>query len=129
MLKLNLPSFSIFPSVTPIQHIWTFLVRFFSATTWFRIVKFCVHFQIGKVYCVNENWGANPHFAFFFQIFNFSFRHSYNTYGHFSSKFSQKLLELGLWNLWQFCLFSESVTTSDGYRFLLYFKELLWCSQ
>ena len=40
----------------------------------------------------------------------------YNTYGHFSSKFSQKLLDLELWNLWQFCLFSESVTTSDGYR-------------
>ena len=39
-----------------------------------------------------------------------------HTYGHFSSKFSQKLLYLGLWNLWQFCLFSESVTTSDGYR-------------
>ena len=29
----------------------------------------------------------------------------YNTYGHFSLKFSQKLLDLGLWNLWQFCLF------------------------
>ena len=54
----------------------------------------------------------------------------YNTYGHFSSKFSQKLLDLGLWNLWQFCRFSESVTTSDGYRrgyvsfahFLLYYE-------
>ena len=47
-------------------------------------------------------------------------------------KFSQKLLDLGLWNLWQFCLFSESVTTSDGYRrgyvsfahFLLYYVEV-----
>ena len=29
---------------------------------------------------------------------------------------SQKLLHLGLWNLWQFCFFAESVTSSDGYR-------------
>ena len=42
-------------------------------------MKFCVHFQVGKVYCVNENEGANPHFAFFFQILNFSFCHSYMT--------------------------------------------------
>ena len=43
-------------------------------------MKFCVHFQVGKVYCVNENESANPHFAFFFQIFNFSFSHSYMTH-------------------------------------------------
>ena len=30
-------------------------VRVFSATAWFRIMKFCVHFQVGRVYCVNEN--------------------------------------------------------------------------
>ena len=30
-------------------------VRVFSATTLFRIMKFCVHFQVGKVYCVNKN--------------------------------------------------------------------------
>ena len=43
----------------------------FSATTRFRIMKFCVHFQVSKVYCVNENEGANPHFPFFlkFSIF------------------------------------------------------------
>ena len=57
-------------------------------------MKFCVHFQVGKVYCVNENEGANPYFAFFFQIFLLSFL--YDTYGHFSSKFSRKLLDLGL---------------------------------
>ena len=44
------------------------------------VFKFCVHFQVGKVYCVNENEGANPHFSFFFQIFNFSFCHSYMTH-------------------------------------------------
>ena len=43
-------------------------------------MKFSVHFQVGKVYCVNENEGAYPHFAFFFQIFNFSFCHSYMTH-------------------------------------------------
>ena len=43
-------------------------------------MKFCVHFQVGKVYCVNENEGANPHFAFFFQISNFSFCDSYMTH-------------------------------------------------
>ena len=32
-----------------------FFVRVFSATNWFRIMTLCVHFQVGKVYCVNEN--------------------------------------------------------------------------
>ena len=27
----------------------------FLATTPFRIIKFCVHLQVGKVDCVNEN--------------------------------------------------------------------------
>ena len=39
------------------------------------------------MYCVNENLNANPRFAFYFQIFLLSLL--YNTYGHFSSKFSQ----------------------------------------
>ena len=55
IFKLILPYFSIFPSVSPILHIWVFFVRVFSATAWFRIMKFCVHFEVGKVYCVNEN--------------------------------------------------------------------------
>ena len=29
------------------------------------VLKFCVHLQVGKVYCVNRNQDANPHFAFF----------------------------------------------------------------
>ena len=32
------------------------------------------------MYCVKENLGANPHFAFFFQIFNFFSCHSYITH-------------------------------------------------
>ena len=40
-------------------------------------MKFCVHCQVGKVYCVVKNY---PHFAFFFQIFNFSFCHTYITH-------------------------------------------------
>ena len=34
------------------------------------VFKFCVHLQVGKMYCVNEITAANPYFAFFF---NFSF--------------------------------------------------------
>ena len=48
-----------------------------SAPIGASVFKFCVHFQVGKVYCVNENLDANPHFAFFFQFFIFSFCHSY----------------------------------------------------
>ena len=45
----------------------------FSAPIWASVFKFCVHLQVGKVYCVNEYEDANPYFAFFFQ---FSFCHS-----------------------------------------------------
>ena len=72
-------------------------VRVFSATTLLRIMKLFVYFQVGEVYCVNENSGANPHFAFFFSNFQFFLLSLlYNTYGHFSSKFSQKIFDLGL---------------------------------
>ena len=30
------------------------------------VFKFCVHLQLGLVYCVNENKEAKAHFAFFF---------------------------------------------------------------
>ena len=40
------------------------------------VFKFCVHLQVGKVYCVNENKDANPYFTFFFN-FLFSFCRSY----------------------------------------------------
>ena len=49
----------------------------FSAPIWARVFLFRVHLQVGKVYCVNENLDVNPHFAFFFQFFIFSFFHSY----------------------------------------------------
>ena len=49
----------------------------FSAPIGASVFKFCVHLQVGKVYCVNENQDAYSHFAFFFQILNFSFCHSY----------------------------------------------------
>ena len=42
----------------------------FSAPIGVSVLKLCVPLQVGKVYCVNENKDANPHFAFFF---NFSF--------------------------------------------------------
>ena len=44
----------------------------FSAPIGVSVFKFCVHFQVGKVYCVNENLDAYLHFAFFFHFF-FSF--------------------------------------------------------
>ena len=47
-----------------------------SAPIGASVFKFCVHLQEGKVYCVNGNKDANPHFAFF-QFFIFSFFHSY----------------------------------------------------
>ena len=66
----------------------------FSAPIGASVFKFCVHLQEGKVYCVNGNKDANAHFAFFFQIFIFSFFLLYNTYGHFFlSKISQQPLE------------------------------------
>ena len=32
----------------------------FSAPTKASVFKFCVHLDVGKVYCVNENEDANP---------------------------------------------------------------------
>ena len=55
----------------------------FSAPIGASVFKFCVHLQEGKVYCVNGNKDANPHFAFFFQFFLLSLLS--NTYGHFFS--------------------------------------------
>ena len=51
----------------------------FSAPIGASVLKFCVHFKVGKVYCVNGNLDANPqaHFDFFFQFFIFSFFHTY----------------------------------------------------
>ena len=46
-------------------------VKDFSAPTRASVFKFCVHLQVGKVYCVNGNKDAYPYFAFFFQIFIF----------------------------------------------------------
>ena len=49
----------------------------FSAPIGASVSKFCVHLQLGKVYCVNENKDANPYFAFFFLFFIFAFCRSY----------------------------------------------------
>ena len=43
----------------------------FSAPIRASVLKFCVHLQEGKMYCVNGNEDANPHYAFFFQFFIF----------------------------------------------------------
>ena len=51
-----------------------------SAPIGASVFKFCVHLQVGQVYCVNENKDAKAHFAFFF---NFSFCHSYITRAYF----------------------------------------------
>ena len=49
-------------------------VTYFSASIRPNVFKFCVHLQVGKVYCVNENKDVNLYFAFFF---NFSYCRSY----------------------------------------------------
>ena len=69
----------------------------FSAPIGAGVFKFCVLLQEGKVYCVNGNKDANPHFAFFFQFYIFSVFHSYIIHIDifFLSKISQQLLELG----------------------------------
>ena len=77
----------------------------FSAPIGDSVFKFCVHLQEGKLYCVNENLDANPHFAFFFSIFFiFSIPHSYIIHMNiffclsvifFPSKISQQLIGLG----------------------------------
>ena len=38
----------------------------FSTPIGASVFKFCGQIQVGKVYCMNENQDANPHFAFFF---------------------------------------------------------------
>ena len=58
----------------------------FSVPMGASVFKFCVHLQVGLVYCVNENKDAKIHFAFFFNVFLLSL--PYNTYGRFSSVFS-----------------------------------------
>ena len=73
-------------------------VKNISAPIGASVFKFCVHLQVDKVYCVNENEGANSHFAFFFPFFLiFSFSHSYIIHMDifFLSKISQQLLDLG----------------------------------
>ena len=72
-----------------------FFVADFAAPTGASVLIFCVHLQVGKVYCVNENEGANSHFVFF-SIFHFSFCLSYIIHMDiFPSKISKQLLELG----------------------------------
>ena len=67
----------------------------FSGPIETRVFKFCVHLQVGKLYCVNKNWDAYPHFASFFQFFIFSFCFSYIIHmDTFSIKDSQRLLML-----------------------------------
>ena len=53
----------------------------FSAPIGASVFKFCVNLQEGKVYCVNGNYDANSHFAFFFHFFLFFlFSILYNIY-------------------------------------------------
>ena len=40
----------------------------FSAPIGASVFKFCVHLQVGKVYCENENKNANPLLLSFFKF-------------------------------------------------------------
>ena len=68
----------------------------FSALIGASVFKFCVHIQVGKVYCVNEKKkDAYPYLAFFFQFFIFSFCRSYIIHMDiFLSKISQQQFDL-----------------------------------
>ena len=65
----------------------------FSVLIGASVFKFCLHLQVGKVYCVNKDKDAIAHFALFF---NFSFCHSNITHMDVFRQFSQQLLDLGL---------------------------------
>ena len=67
--KLSVPSFVHF-SFSPMK----ISVADLSAPIGTSVFKFCVRFQVGKVYCVNENKDANAHFVSYFKFF---FCHSY----------------------------------------------------
>ena len=73
MLILIFPSFFQifnFPSVTPIQYIWTFLsVKDFSATARLRILKFGTKLDSDELYCVAKQ----PHIAYQSLFVHFSF--------------------------------------------------------
>ena len=60
---LSVPLFVHF-SFSPVE----ISVTDFSAPIGARVVKFCVQFQIGKVYCVNENLDAHPHLPSFYNV-------------------------------------------------------------
>ena len=68
----------------------------FSAPFGASVFKCCVHLQVGKVYCVNENKDANPYFSFFFIFLFFpSVTLILYIWTFFLSKISQQLLDLG----------------------------------
>ena len=88
---LSVPLFVHF-SFSPIK----ISVADFSAPIEDRVFKFCVHLQVGKVYCVMKIKMLTLNLPSFIKFFLLSLL--YNAYGHFSPKFSQQLLVLGLRN-------------------------------
>ena len=70
----------------------------FSAPIKASVLKFCVHPQVGKVYCVNGNEDANPHFAFFlhfFYLFLLSFLYNIFSVNDFSAITWVRILKFG----------------------------------
>ena len=66
-----------------------------SAPIGVSVFKFCVHLQVGKLYCVNENKDAKLILSSFFNFSFFLLSPLYNTNRHFFlSKISQQLLDL-----------------------------------
>ena len=99
----------------------------FAAPVEARVFRFCIHLEGGQVICVEENQGANIYFAFFFIFFLPSLL--CNAYGHFPSKISQELLDLGLLNLVQSfgrkvarCCNKESATYCLSVHLFLHFS-------
>ena len=93
-------------------------------------MKFCVHFQVGKVYYVNEIKKLIL-ICLLFQIFNFSFCHSYITHMDiFHQNFLRNYL-IKHYEIFNNFIFSlkvlQPLMATDGYvsfaHFLLYLHE------
>ena len=65
------------------------------------------------MHCLNENIDANPHFAFFFQVFNFSFCHSFII--HMDIFFCQRFLSIYLFRI-RILKFGTQLDSNEVYK-------------
>ena len=87
-----------------------------SASISARVFKFCLHDEDNQVYNCKQNQGAKFYFCLLFLFFPFSISHSKVRIWKFSSKISQKLLKLRVWNLVQ----TSGMTDCTEYKRISY---------